>query len=180
MDFGIHGGQGFLWPIPHRYQETAICTNRLSRKSFSFSLFVADSTCCCCDMNMPFSRWPLTLALNAQSGALLAELSPQELKIETYRWHAIQERTILPERCVPSHRLDCCYEGGRGKVPIFSLSIPPIPHPPRGVCAECNEVQSTWQCQVDSGEKLQGCEQSEWNGLEHGSGRWLLLKSSWW
>lgn len=68
---------------------------------FAFPV-VVDSTCCWCDTNMPFSLLlPVTLVLNAQSGTLLAELSLQVPKIETYRWHAIHERMMLTQKMCP-------------------------------------------------------------------------------
>lgn len=121
-----------------------------------------------CPSASGLSHWLWMLSLGPSS-----QLSPQEFKTETYRWHAIQE--ILPERCVPRHKLDCCYERGRGKCP-FSAWPYPAPPPPMWCLCWMWWGKSTWQYEVDSGEKLQGCvsrvSELGWSMVQAGGCSW--------
>lgn len=178
MDFGIHGGQGFLWPIPHRYQETAICTSRLSRNSSSFSLF-------CCGFYLLLVWYEHALQSVASHPGFecpvwgpLGRVAPTRTQNRNIQMACYPGKSNITWEMCSQPQVQLLLWSGEGE---SAHSAWPYPTPPpRGVSAECDEVQSAWQCQGDSGEKLQGCGQSEWNGLECGSGRWLLLKSSWW
>lgn len=140
---------------------------------------------------MPSSLLPFTPGLNAQSGALLAELPPQVLKIGIYRWHAIHERTVLTWQICSHPQAEVLLwrrDGEKCPVPTWSFNTftwylcwmcrgtEPMAMPERRnsrLSENLQESEKVWLGEI-------GWRKPWWTGGHAVQAGWLLLTSSQW